>query len=332
MMVDAPARSSVPRLTVVTPAYNEERNLPVLHEHLRAALDGSGAEWEWLIVDDSSIDRTFAVAGECAAADRRVRAYRLSRNFGSHTAVMCGLDQARGDCAVVLAADMQDPPEVILSLLAEWRGGAQVVWAVRARRLGESRSTILFSRFYRWMMRKIVGLRNMPAMGADFVLLDRRVIDAVCSFRERNASFFALVTWMGFRQASIQYDKQARLHGESNWTLRKKIKLVVDSLTSFSYLPIRLMSVTGFVVAFLGALYSVFVFFNALFGAPALGWSSLMAVLMFLGGMQMCMLGILGEYTWRGLDEARVRPRYLIEDMVDGSGEKPPAKEPQPDP
>jgi dolichol-phosphate mannosyltransferase len=137
---------------------------------------------------------------------------------------------------------------------------------------------------------------------------------------------------MGFRQASIHYDKQARLHGESNWTLHKKVKLVIDSLTSFSYLPIRLMSATGFVVAFLGALYSVYVLFNALFGTPALGWSSLMAVVMFLGGAQMCMLGILGEYTWRGLDEARVRPRYLIEDMVDGSAAKPPAKAPQPGP
>ena len=300
-------------ISIVTPAYNEARNLPVMHERLCAALDQTRADWEWIIIDDASSDDTFAAAETIASIDRRVRVFRFSRNFGSHTATICGLEHARGDCAVAMASDLQDPPGTIPALLAEWTTGNHVVWAVRAYREKESRSTIAFSRFYYWMMRKVAGLKDMPATGADFVLLDRRVIDAVCRFPEQNASFFALVTWMGFRQASIRYEKQARLHGRSGWTLRKKIKLVVDSLTSFTYQPVRWMSLIGLVVSVLGVIYAIVVVVNAFRGAPTQGWTSLMIVVLFLGGGQMFMLGVLGEYIWRGLDEARRRPRYLIE-------------------
>jgi polyisoprenyl-phosphate glycosyltransferase len=315
-------------LSVVTPAYNEARNLPVMHERLCAALDQCDVGWEWVIVDDCSGDDTFTVAEALAERDHRVRVIRFSRNFGSHTACICGLDQARGDCALVMASDLQDPPETIPSLLAEWRAGNNVVWAVRAQREGESRSTLLFSRFYYWLMRRVAGLKEMPATGADFVLLDRRVIDAVAAFPEQNASFFALVTWMGFRQASIYYDKQARLHGSSGWTLRKKIKLVVDSLTAFTYQPIRWMSLIGLLVSVLGLVYAIVIVLHAIFGSPLQGWSSLMVVVLFLGGGQIFMLGVLGEYIWRGLDEARRRPRYLIERTAGDAAAKarPPAR------
>jgi dolichol-phosphate mannosyltransferase len=305
-----------PLISIVTPAYNEGLNLPVMHQRLTSILDQTAVDWEWIIIDDCSADDTFAVCEELAEGDPRVCALRFSRNFGSHTATICGLEHARGNCAIAMASDLQDPPETIPALLSEWRMGNHVVWAVRASRRGEPRGTVLFSGFYYWLMRKVAGLKEMPATGADFVLLDRAVIDAICRFREQNASFFALVTWMGFRQTSILYEKQARLHGRSGWTLRKKIKLVVDSLTSFTYQPIRWMSLMGLIVSLLGLVYAGILVLNVLLRSPVQGWTSLMVIVLFLGGGQMFMLGVLGEYIWRGLDEARRRPRYLIERMT----------------
>jgi dolichol-phosphate mannosyltransferase len=156
-------------------------------------------------------------------------------------------------------------------------------------------------------------MNEMPATGADFFLIDRRVIDALSEFNENNASLMALITWMGFRQTQITYTKEARLHGSSGWNLEKKLKLVVDSVTSFTYLPIRLMSYLGVFVAILGFLYAGFVIWNAIAGRPSEGWSSLMVVVLVVGGIQMLMMGILGEYIWRALDEARQRPRYILE-------------------
>jgi dolichol-phosphate mannosyltransferase len=217
---------------------------------------------------------------------------------------------------VVLAADLQDPPEVIPTLLEKWRDRAQVVWAVRGRRDGEKTTTIGFARLYYWIMRNVVGMKEMPSTGADFYLIDRRVRDAFGLFHEGNVSILSLITWMGFRQASIVYDKQARLYGKSGWNIEKKVKLVLDSILSFSYLPVRLMSYMGFIVGLFGFLYAGYVIYNALTGTPTEGWSSLMVVVLLVGGCQMLMMGVLGEYLWRALDEARRRPRYLIEDTT----------------
>ncbi|MBZ5627700.1 MAG: glycosyltransferase family 2 protein [Acidobacteriia bacterium] len=302
-----------PVLSVVTPAYNESANLPLMYERLVQALDAMKLDWEWVVVDDHSADDTFAVLCRLSAADARVRAVRLARNFGSHMAITCGLHGCRGQAAVIMASDLQDPPEVIPDLLSRWREGDQVVWAVRRRREGETVTTTGFSRLYYWLMRHIVGIREMPASGADFMLLDRRVIDAFLEFREANVSILALLTWMGFRQGSILYDKQARQHGRSGWTLKKKLKLVVDSVTSFTYAPIRAMSYVGFAVAVFGLMYAGFILVYALRGNTVPGWSSLMIVVLVIGGVQMVMLGVLGEYLWRALDESRQRPRYLVE-------------------
>jgi polyisoprenyl-phosphate glycosyltransferase len=303
-------------LSVVTAAYNETENLGVLYSTLLEVLDGSGINWEWIVVDDHSHDETFAVISELSGRDGRVRGVRFARNFGSHTAQTCGIHQAKGDCVVVLAADLQDPPQVIPSLLAQWRDGYQVVWAVRGKREGEKATTVGFARLYYWIMRNVVGLKEIPSTGADFYLIDRRVRDALCLFNEANVSILSLITWMGFRQTSIIYDKQARLHGKSGWTLEKKVKLVLDSVLSFSYLPVRLMSYAGSIVGLLGFAYAAFIVFNAIAGSPAEGWSSLMVIVLLLGGGQMMMMGILGEYLWRALDESRRRPRYLIEDST----------------
>ena len=306
-----------PRLSIVTPAFNETENLKLLHERLASVLGPLDVDWEWIVVDDHSRDNTFAVISELAAADPRVRGLRLARNSGSHVAISCGLHHAQGDAAVIMAADLQDPPETLPDLLRAWQDGAQVVWAVRRSRPGEKMSTVGFARLYYFLMRRVVGMREMPATGADFFFIDRRVLDAFRDFGETNVNLMALITWMGFRQATVEYDKQARQHGSSGWTLEKKLKLVADSVTAFSYFPIRFMSYIGFLVALLGFGYAVFVVVHALTAHSVVpGWSSLMAAVLVLGGIQMLMLGVLGEYLWRVLDESRQRPRFLIEEST----------------
>lgn len=305
-----------PTISVVTAAYNEAANLPVLYQRLLRIFDDIETSWEWIVVDDHSKDATFGVVREIAANDSRVRCIRLARNSGSHLALTCGLTLSRGQCAVLLAADLQDPPETMPALLEKWRSGAQVVWAVRALREGERASKLLFARSYYWIMRRIVGLPEMPPTGADFFLMDRRVIDAFCQFQESNISMLGLITWMGFRQDRIDYVKHARLHGASGWNLRKKLKLVVDSVTSFTYLPIRIMSYSGFCLALLGFLYAAATVYRSFSGIPVQGWASLMVVVLVVGGFQILLMGVLGEYIWRALDESRHRPRFLIEDTT----------------
>jgi glycosyltransferase involved in cell wall biosynthesis len=310
--LDRQPRSGV-LLSVVTPAHNEADNLPALFDRLHHVLDALTPDWEWVIVDDHSSDATFAVAAELVRRDSRVRCLRFSRNFGSHVAITCGLEHADGRCVVVMAADLQDPPETLPTLLERWRQGNQVVWAARDRREGEGVATRALSRLYYVLMRKVVGISNLPSTGADFFLIDRTIVTALQEFNERNSSLFALITWMGFRQATIRYDKEARVHGRSGWTLRKKLKLFVDSITSFTYLPIRLISYVGIATAFAGFAYAGFVFAYTLAGHRVQGWSSLMIVVLVASGVQMLTMGVLGEYLWRALDESRRRPRYLIE-------------------
>jgi dolichol-phosphate mannosyltransferase len=312
-------------VSIVTPAFNEEKNLPLLYDLLVESLAKLGVAWEWVVVDDHSRDNTFDVVKALALRDGRVRGVRFARNCGSHTALYCGLTHTRGDCAIVLAADLQDPPEVIGRLLENWHGGAQVVWAARAAREGEKRSKVAFANWYYWIMRKVVGLQEIPDTGADFFLADRRVIEALRLFPETNVSILALICYMGFRQSTVTYNKRARQHGQSGWTLRKKLKLVVDSVTSFSFLPIRILSGVGMAAALVGFLYALVVVVNAVAGNPAEGWSSLMVVILVMGGLQMLMMGVLGEYLWRVLAESRRRPRYLIENSTStfAAGEAP---------
>ncbi len=305
-------------VSIVTPAFNEAANLRLLYERLRAAMHGMDVDWEWLIIDDHSQDGTFDLIRELAQRDPRLKGVRLARNSGAHMALLYGLHRAAGDCAVVLAADLQDPPEVVPRLLAEWRREAQVVWASRETREGASAGTLGSALLYYWIMRRLVGMETMPRRGADFFLVDRRVLDALKLFRETNVSVPALITWMGFRQQEIGYAKQGRRHGASGWSLRKKLKLLVDSITSFTYLPIRLMSYLGCAVSAAGFVYAGIVTLNFIFKEPVQGWSSLMVVLLVLNGIQMTMLGVLGEYLWRALDESRQRPRFLVEDEVHG--------------
>jgi polyisoprenyl-phosphate glycosyltransferase len=262
-------------------------------------------------VDDHSRDGTFAVTEELALRDVRVRGVRLSRNSGSHVAITCGLHQATGDAAAMMAADLQDPPETLGAMLDRWRQGAQVVWAVR-RTLGGHRGEVgLFPRIYYIVMRHLVGMKEMPATGADFFLIDRAVIDAYRQFPERHVSVLALITWMGFRQDYVEYDKQRRTAGRSGWTFGKKVRLFVDSVTSFSDFPIRACSYVGAGLMAIALVIAA----GGLALLPSLGAGLLLvlAVVVGLSGVQLLALGVVGAYIWRGLDEARRRPLYLIE-------------------
>jgi dolichol-phosphate mannosyltransferase len=301
-------------LSIITPAFNEALNLPVLYARIADVTAQLGIRWEWIVVDDHSRDDTFAVLNSLAKAHPEVLALRFARNSGSHAAIMAGLEHAKGDCAVVLASDLQDPPETIPQLLEKWQLGSLVVWAVRQKREGETTSTLAFAKIYYWIMRNFVGIRNMPDSGADFFLLDRRAINAITSYKENNVSILALISWIGLSQDNIYYVKQPRLYGKSGWNLEKKLKLVIDSITSFTYRPLRAMSYVGIGIAILGFIYAFIVIINTLItrAAPE-GWTSLMVVVLIVGGIQMVMMGVLGEYLWRALDESRQRPRYIIE-------------------
>ena len=308
-----------PVLSIITPAYNEADNLDRLYARLLDTMTTLGMDWEWVIVDDHSRDGTFGVIARLAARDLRVRGIRLARNSGSHIAIMCGLHHVRGDAAVMMAGDLQDPPETLGAMIDRWTRGAQVVWASRRTRPGE-RSHARFAAFYYWMMRRVVGMTEMPANGADFFLVDRAVIEAFRTCRERNVSIFALITWLGFRQEQIEYDKQPRLAGTSGWTTAMKVKLVVDSVTSFSNVPVRLCSYAGALLISAGFVLLVTAA-TALFPSVGIGFMLVIALMLGLTGVQLLGLGIVGEYVWRALDETRGRPAYVVEALTPSGAE-----------
>jgi polyisoprenyl-phosphate glycosyltransferase len=302
-------------LSVVVPLLNEAENLDALHGRLAEVADKLDRDVELIFVDDGSTDGSFAKIQELRARDPRVCAVKLTRNFGSHGACLAGFAQARGDHAVILAADLQDPPDLLIELLAAADRGHDVVWAKRESRQDPA-ATVLFAAVYNRVMRRI-ALPNWPERGFDFVLLSRRVLEVVLRRRESNTSLFGQILWAGFPQTSVAYSRMQRRAGRSKWTFGKKLKLAIDSFVGFSYVPIRLISLLGLGSALLGAAYAAFVVFRRLTsGIPVEGWTSLMVVVLILGGVQLLMLGVLGEYLWRTLDVARGRPPFIVAEAI----------------
>ena len=300
-------------LSIIIPSYNEEENLPVLYERLKHVAETLEHTFEFIFVDDGSSDGSFQCLEDLARKDSRVKVIKFSRNFGSHAACLAGLAQAIGDACTFLSADLQDPPEMIVTLISEWARGYEVVFGIREWGKESSR---LFPKIYYKAVRRF-ALKNMPETGTDVFLIDRKVVDAVVSIREKNTSIFGLILWSGFKQTIVQYRKGTRQKGISKWTLGKKIKLFIDTFVSFSYIPLRLISVVGIMLAFLGFLYAFFIVFNRLFfSVPVEGWASLMVVLLVVSGTQLVFLGILGEYLWRNFDETRKRPPFIIDRMI----------------
>ena len=305
------------KLSLIVAAYNEEGNLPLLYQRV-CALDWAalGLEVEFVFVDDHSCDGTPRILRELAAKDARVKVLRFAKNFGSHKAFTAGLEHCTGDAAVILASDLQDPPETIPQLVEKWRAGAKTVWAVRAKREGVPLTDKLFARFYYGLMRKFADVQP-PLEGADFLLVDRCVINELRASPEKNTSVLLLIQWMGFPQDYITYTKAARHSGRSNWTLSKKLKLAIDSLASFSYAPIRLASLMGLFFGATGFIYAFFIASRAIWWSnPVQGWPALMCVVLITAGAQLLILGALGEYLWRNYDETRSRPRFIIEERI----------------
>ena len=306
-------------VSLVIPVYNEQDNLPELRRRLDAVLLAEGSLFEIVLVDDHSMDRTREVCLEWVREDPRVRYLRMTRNFGSHSACTAGLDEAQGDAVVLMAADLQDPPEDVPKLLRSWESGAQVVWAIRSAREGEPLSRTLPARLYYWLMRHVAKL-DLPPEGADFVLLDRCVVDALLRCRETNTSLFTLVSWAGFRQTSVPYVKRARHAGQSGWTLRKKAGLVVNSIVGFTLWPVRLLLAIGLLAASTAAGYAAVLVVLRLSGRITVsGFTTVMVTILLGFGLVMVMMGMLGEYLWRTLEHVRSRPRYLVEERTTSS-------------
>jgi dolichol-phosphate mannosyltransferase len=305
-------------VSVVVPVYGNAASLPDLFERLKAvAARAAGDTFEFVFVDDGSQDASFDVLRGLAAADPRVSIVKLSRNFGSNQALLAGLAHASGDAVATLAADLQDPPEVILQMLERWRAGSKVVLAARRERADPIATTLFADAFYALFRR--FAIASMPRRGFDFFLIDQSVCRLVNQIRENNTYLMGLILWLGFDPVTIEYDREQRLarYGGSMWTARKKVKYFVDSFVAFSYAPLRAASLLGLLVASLGVLYAILVVvLRVTRGFEVQGWASLMVAFLLVSGVQLFVTGVLGEYLWRTLDETRRRPRFIVDHVL----------------
>ena len=307
------------KLSIVIPVYYNHDNLIPLYEDIRKKIiDVIDYDYEIVFVDDGSKDNSFDMICELQNKDKNIKSYRLSRNFGSHAAMLCGLSHCTGDCAVVKAADLQEPTELILEMVEKWKKGANVVLAVRDGR-DEGRKQIFFANMYYWLVRKTM-LKNMPEQGFDVYLIDRKVINVLESLDERNSALTGQILWSGFRTEEVYYRRLAREIGESRWTLKKKVRLVADTFFSFSILPIKVVTVVGFSSLIGAVIWAIIEVILKLTGnIQVSGWTALFIFNLLSFGITMFAIGILGEYIWRIFDASRNRPTYIIEETRDGT-------------
>ena len=305
----------VPTYSLVIPAYNEEGVIVELGARLAALMDSLDAPAEAILVDDGSSDRTYELMLEIARNDPRFKLVQLSRNFGHQIALTAGLDLIEGDAVVVLDADLQDPPEVVLELAARWREGYDVVYAIRDVREGETwfkRATAAW--FYRAFNR--ISEVNVPLDVGDFRLVDRRVLEVFSRMRESNRFIRGMFSWIGLRQIGVLYERKERFAGETKYPLRKMLRFAVTGLISFSPAPLRFALRIGFfvsVISFALAFWSVFVKLTGLYTVP--GWTSIVVVMTFIGGVQLIVLGVIGEYIGDIHAEVKNRPLYVVGEM-----------------
>ena len=310
----------MPKLSVIVPCYFNEDNIPVTVRELVANEVNFPPEvaFEYVFVNDGSGDDTLGALQRAQAQyPGRVRIVDLAGNVGSYNAIVAGMAYATGDCLSVITADMQDPPELMVQMYDYWLNkGFKLVIGNRQDREETGLSATLAKTFH-WLM-KHLALRNIPDGGFDFVFFDRQVADEVLKLHERNSNVFYLMVWLGFAYVNIPYVRRKREIGKSRWTLSKKIKLLIDSLMAFSFVPIRAISVVGLGLGVVALLYGLYIISLRLFwdGGPA-GWSALMVVLLFVSAFQMIALGVIGEYVWRGLDAARKRPLYVVREVFE---------------
>ncbi|CBH20574.1 bactoprenol glucosyl transferase; CPS-53 (KpLE1) prophage [Acetoanaerobium sticklandii] len=302
------------KVSIIVPIYYNELNIPHLYEQMKEKiLSRTDFEAEIVCVDDGSKDGSYKALLELREKDDRFKVVKLSRNFGSHTAILAGFAHATGDCMTMVAADLQEPLEIIIEMYEKWRQGKKVVIAVRKDR-EDGFFQKLFSNTYYSLMQKY-ALKDMPSGGFDCFFIDKKVRDVLVSMNEKNSSIVGQVLWAGFEMDKIYYVRKKREIGESKWTLSKKIKLFIDSFMAFSYVPIRFISTLGIFISIVGFILAVFLIVNKfMFNVPVQGWTTMMITLLMLSGIQMLTLGVIGEYLWRNFDESRGRPTYIVEE------------------
>ena len=309
-----------PALSIVVPAYNEQEVLPQFHARLAAALAGIGLSWEVVYVNDGSKDGTLGVMLGLQAQDQRASVLNLSRNFGKEIALTAGLDHARGtEAVVVIDADLQDPPEVIPDLIDAWRQGFDIAYAQRNTRAGETwLKKATAAAFYR-LMQRISGKVHLPPDTGDFRLMSRRALNALLKLREQHRFMKGLFAWIGFPAIAVLYDRAPRAAGTTKWNYWKLWNFSLEGITSFTVAPLKIATYIGLITAIGALLYLAQLIFRTIFfGNPVAGYPSLLAVTLFLGGVQMMMLGIIGEYLGRIFNETKARPLYLVERYLPG--------------
>jgi len=303
------------KISIIIPCYYNEENIPVTTAALleNERLFPEDLEFEYVMVDDGSKDRTLeALLTFEKQNPGKVKIVKLVANVGSYNAIVAGMETATGDCNVVITADLQDPPELMVKMYEYWKNGVKLVIANREER-EEGFFKSLFANSFQYLM-KHFALSNLPEGGFDYVLFDKRIREEVVSMKEKNTNCLYLMIWLGYDYVSIPYRRAERKLGKSRWTLTKKLKLFVDSFVSFSFLPIRAITFLGFILGFLALGYGLFVALAKASGLVELsGWSSMMMVVLFVSSFQMISIGVLGEYLWRALDASRNRPNYLID-------------------
>lgn len=305
-----------PTLSVVAPVFNEEAILHELYRRLSEVLDGAGLDWELVLINDGSRDRSPEIMRELHAADSRVKVINFARNFGHQVAITAGADYATGEAVVIIDADLQDPPEVILDLLAKWREGYEVVYAVRSERKGETFFKEFTAKAFYRIIYKITDI-NIPMDTGDFRLMDHKVVEALRTMREKHRFMRGMSVWVGFKQTGVHYVRAERYAGVTKYPLKKMLKFALDGITSFSYFPLQVATYIGFVSAALAVLGILVTIILRLTGSHAFyGQATTLVAVLFLGGVQLISLGIIGEYLGRIYDEVKGRPLYIVREAL----------------
>lgn len=306
-----------PVYSIIAPIFNEEGNIALLVERIEKVMDSTGEPWELILVNDGSVDRSPELIDDAVASNSRVRVIHFARNFGHQIAVTAGIDYARGDAVVLIDADLQDPPELILEMIERWKAGFQVVYAVRSERRGESRFKLLTAKLFYRVIFRITDV-NIPLDTGDFRLMDRRVVEALKAMREHHRFIRGMTSWVGFRQTGVNYVREARHSGETKYPFRKMVRFALDAITSFSYFPLQVMVYVSLVLG-VGALLAIPVvaILRLAIGVEFFGGqATTIVLLLLLSSFQLFFLFVLGQYVARTYDETRNRPLYIVASTV----------------
>lgn len=299
-------------ISIVVPVYNEEGNLQALYDRLGAVLKPLNLSYEIIMVDDGSADRSPAIIAELHKKDPRVKLIGFSKNFGHMIALSAGLDHASGNAVITMDADLQHPPQLIPELIKKWRSGAEVVNTLRKDTKGAGIFKNISARFFYWLINRIAKI-DLPANAADYRLLDRKVVEALKSVRERSRFLRGLIRWVGFRQESVEYEADPRFSGKTKYSFGRMISFALDGITSFSSFPLRLATYLGLAIALFSFLYILYAIYIRLFTSQAIaGWTSVLVAVLFIGGIQLIFLGVIGEYLSRVYEETKQRPLYIV--------------------